>query len=548
MRSALFLLCCTLPSAFAAQAAQSNGIHCTIQPAAPLTDADRAFIAGQWANAESLYAARLSGTAALEGYAGVVRAQLAQNKLADALKTAQRAVAETPSSAASQALIGDVLLRSGKITEAGDAYNKAVSLDPCWARGQFGLGRLSDLTSHHATAARKMATAHTLAPGDAEITAAFLTTVPDAQRAAALRALLASHPVLAPDAVERLSDALAILDQHKTCTVTQPFASAKLELTPLMFDGVYERSWGLKVRLNDADTPLLELDSSVSGIVLNPRDAQRAGIHPLSSAPAPPATAYTAVADRVQIGTLEYHNCPVRVVPENALASSNSLIGTDFFRDHLIHIDYVAKLLALDPFPARPDSTPGGVSAPTDPYVAPEEKDWSPVYVAGSNILVPTMINKKGPFSFLLDTGTNRTVLAPDVADRVVGSKRDLTLNLTGTSGAIVKVVPRDGGPETDRTNVRGADGTLIPVTTPAKVPMYRFTVNEFTDPAAISFDLSPKSSNTGVEVSGLLGFYVLKNYFLDINYRDGLVQIRYDQNQRYKAREHQKDYHSLEY
>jgi hypothetical protein len=77
---------------------------------------------------------------------------------------------------------------------------------------------------------------------------------------------------------------------------------------------------------------------------------------------------------------------------------------------------------------------------------------------------------------------------------------------------------------------------------------MYRFTVNEFTDPAAISFDLSPKSSNTGVEVSGLLGFYVLKNYFLDINYRDGLVQIRYDQNQRYKAREHQKDYHSLEY
>jgi hypothetical protein len=39
-----------------------------------------------------------------------------------------------------------------------------------------------------------------------------------------------------------------------------------------------------------------------------------------------------------------------------------------------------------------------------------------------------------------------------------------------------------------------------------------------------------------------------LRNYFLDINYRDGLVQILYDQNQRYQARQHAKDSLNLEY
>lgn len=549
MRSApiLFLLCCALPFALAAQTPQANAVHCSIQAAAPLTDADRAYIAGDFGKAETLYSAQLSGPAAIANYSGAVRAQLAQNKLAEALATAQHAATAIPPAAA-QSLLGDVLLRSGKVPEAGEAFNKGVSLDPCWARGQFGIARLSDLTSHHATAARKLNAAHTLAPGDAEITAAYLAAQPAAQHAAGLRALLAANPVLAPEAVNRLTDDLAILDQHKSCTVTEPFTTAKLTLDPIMFDGVYERTWGLRVRLNDADTPLLELDSSVSGIVLSQQDAQRAGVKPLTTIPAAPNAAYTGVADRVKIGNLEYHDCPVQVVPSSALGGGDSLIGTDFFRDHLIHIDYVAKLLALGPFPAHPGLGLQDSAAPTEPYVAPEEKDWSPVYIVGANLILPTLINKQGPFSFVIDTGTGRTILSPTVQAAVLGSGKDSTLNLQGTSGRLVKVKPREGGADVNITAVRDSNGTLIRVTTPTKMPVYRFTKNEFADDTAVSFDLSSKSHDTGYEVSGLLSFYVLRNFFLDLNYRDGLVQILYDQNQRYKSHQREKDSLNLEY
>jgi tetratricopeptide (TPR) repeat protein len=199
----LFLLCCALPSTLQAQAPPSGAIHCSVQAATSLTDPDRAFIAGDMAKAESLYSAQLTGPRAIANSSGTISSQLSQNKLAEALATAQHATNLPP--AAAQALLGDVLLRSGKIDDAATAYNKAVAADPCWARGQFGLGRLSDLTSHHAIAARKIAAAHMLAPADPEITAAFFASQPAAQHAAGLHALLASTPTLAPDTVERLT-------------------------------------------------------------------------------------------------------------------------------------------------------------------------------------------------------------------------------------------------------------------------------------------------------------------------------------------------------
>jgi hypothetical protein len=473
MRSALFpaLLCLTLPSASAAaQAAQNTGIRCTIQARSALTDADRAFVAGAFARAESLYSAQLSGSAAAAGYAGVVRSQLVQNKLAEALTTAQRASGNIPEAAA-QALLGDVLLRSGKVDDASVAYNKAVKADPCWARGQFGLGRLSNLTSHHATAARKFAAAHTLSPGDAEIAAAFLATQPADLRATGLHALLAAHPVLSPEAVERLTGDLAILDQHKTCTVSEPFTTANLPLDAIMFNGKYERSWGLKVRVNDSDTPLLELDTTASGIVLSQRDAQRAGVKPLRAGPASLSAPYLAYADRLKIGNLEYHDCPVRVVPASALGNSNSLIGTDFFRDHLIHIDYVARLLTLNSFPSAPGLVQPTQVALTDPYISEAEKSWTPVLILSGNLIIPTMVNKQGPFSFLIDTGVGRTILSPPVESSVLGGGPDRNLNLTGTSGIFVKVLPRDGGGDILDTDVRGPDGALLKVSRPGKIP-----------------------------------------------------------------------------
>jgi hypothetical protein len=523
-----------IPSAFGADQKQ---LQCSVTPAVAATPADESLAAGDLPKAETLYTAQLDATPTVASYAGLVRIQIERNEIPQSLATAQKAAAAFPASAQAQSLVGDALFRAGQIPESSLAFAAALRLDQCSPRGHLGHGRVNELLSRHAVAAAELATAHGLSPFDPEITAAWLETLSNPQRGSALRAILDSKPILPPATVERLSTQLSLIEQQALCTPTAAFTTAKLDLAPLMFNGLFIRSWGLQVRFNDKSNSLLELDSSVSGIVLNPKDAEKAGVRPLTTRPTDPNTPYTGIADTIRIGAIEFHGCPVRVVPAAALANSESLIGTEFFRDHLIHIDYVAKLLTLTPLPIRP------ATAQPDPYVAPEEKDWSPVYISGPNVLVPSLLNKKGPVLLLLDTGVHPVILSPAAMPSTVGKHEELTYSLKGSSGEILKVVSLTGDPDSDHTLIHAPDGSILKAYTPAQTPMLRFTNNERNALGAIAFDISPKSHEARTEISGVLGFGLLSDFSIDINYRDGLAQILLDQNHRYRERERQKIY-----
>ncbi len=311
-KSALYLLLCipfvtSISSAqpAVAEAPPAQGLHCTIA-VVPYTDADKAYVSGEFTHAEELFAAQLAATPTPANYAGLVKSQLNRNQLPEAFVTAQRATAALPRSADAQGLLGDVLARSGQVPEAANAYAKALALDRCSARAHLGLGRLHDLAGRHASAARELGFAHRLAPADPEITTAFLDNLPPLQRAAPLRSFLAEHPKLPPAELGRLATQAALLDRHATCTPSEAFTTAKLDLYPVLLNGRDTRGWGLKLRINDAAMPLLELDSSVAGIVLNPKDADAAGVHPLNSAkPGSPNATYSAVADHIRIGSVD---------------------------------------------------------------------------------------------------------------------------------------------------------------------------------------------------------------------------------------------------
>ncbi len=529
-----FTLLAVLPSAYAADQKQ---LQCPVTPAVAATSADNSLAAGDLPKAENLYAAQLDSAPSVASYAGLVRIQIERNELPQALATAQKAAAAFPTSAQAQSLVGDALFRAGQIPEASIAFASALRLDQCSPRGHLGHGRINELLSRHAVAATELAAAHGLSPFDPEITVAWLETLPNPQRGSAVRAILDSKPILPPATVERLSTQLSLIEQQKLCTPAAAFTTAKLDLAPLMYNGLFPRSWGLQVRFNDKSTSLLELDSSVSGIVLNPKDAEKAGVRPLTTLPADPNTPYTGIADTIRIGAIEFHGCPVRVVPAAALANSESLIGTEFFRDHLIHIDFVAKLLTLNPLPVRP------ATAQQDPYVSPEEKDWSPVYISGPNVLVPSLLNKKGPLLFLLDTGVGPIILSPAAMPSTVGKHSELTYSLKGSSGEILKVVTKWGDPDSNNTLIYAPDGSILKAYTPAQTPMLRFTNNERNNISTIAFDISPKSHGARTEISGVLGFNLLSDFSIDINYRDGLAQILLDQNHRYRERELRKLY-----
>jgi tetratricopeptide (TPR) repeat protein len=528
-------------------------IHCSIQPPPATGEALSALVAGNAERAEILYAAQVAASPSPAAYAGLVRAQLAANKLTRALSTAKTALAAIPTSPGVQALTGDVLLRSGQIPEAGAAYTRAIAIDGCSARGHYGMGRVNQLLARHAAADREFDMARKLSPSDPEIIATYLTSLPEASRVVPLNAFLATKPQLPPDRIEVLSRELAILQANKLCTPTEPFQNAKLTLTPVMFNGTIIRSWGFSTKFNNADSQLLELDSSVSGILLDEKQAAKAGIQPLT----PDATTlpYTGFVDRIKIGTVEYHDCPVTVVASSTLAKANGLIGLDLFRDHLIHIDYPDQSVTLSPLPTTPLAEPTTERA----LVTPTDKTWSPIYVDGSNILVPTLINKQGPFLFVLDTGAPHTVLSPNVTSQTLDKSSDATIPIQGTSGDVVKFIPKEtggdrnrmvniysgngGGGDLYRADIYSSTGTLLRVSRPVKFPLYRFAGTEVPNRSAVSFDLTPKSHATGLEVSGLLGFDVLHAFIIDVNYRDGLARILFDQNRRYAVQQADKAY-----
>ena len=257
--------------------------------------------------------------------------------------------------------------------------------------------------------------------------------------------------------------------------------------------------------------------------MLNQRDAARAAVRPLATASAD--APYIGIAENVHIGSLDYRNCPVRVVPDIALGKANSVIGLDFFRDHLIRIDYADQSLTLAPFPAEPGSPVDLGSLPE----TPTNKIWQPIIVADGNILVPTYINKKGPY------------LSPVVTNSVLGIQTNSSVNLQGVSSDIVKVVPKTGGANRDLAEVFGPDGKFLTVKSPAKLPLYSFGGNEYPDTNAVAFDISPKSHVAGVEISGLLGFQVLSGFLIEVNYRDSQARILYDQNRRYAVNQFNK-------
>jgi tetratricopeptide (TPR) repeat protein len=503
-------------------------IHCSLQaPPAP-GEALNALVSGNTERAETLYAAQVTSSPTPAAYAGLIRAQLAGNNLSAALASAKSALAAAPTSAEVQASTGDVLLRSGQIPEAAAAYSRALALDACSARGHLGKGRVNQLLARHAAADHELDIAHKLSPNDPEIIAAYLTSLPEPDRVAPLNAFLFDKPQLPPDRIQELTRQLAILQAHKFCTEVEAIQTVKLSLMPVMLNGTVIRSWGFTTQLNNVNQ-LLELDSSVSGILLDEKQAAKAGVRPLTAGET--TVPYTGVVDHLKIGSVQYSDCPVRVVASATLAGANGLIGLDLFRDHLIHIDYPDQSVTLSPLPADPLA-----AAPANErsVVTPTTNGWTQVYVDGGNILVPTQINKQGPYLFVLDTGAVRTVISPDATSRTLGKSSDGSLAIRGISGPVVKVIPKEGGGDLNRADVYSSNGSLLKVSRPFKFPLYRFAGTEFPDPAAISFDLTPKSHATGIEVSGLLGFDVLRSFLIDINYRDGLARILFDQNRRY--------------
>jgi hypothetical protein len=143
---------------------------------------------------------------------------------------------------------------------------------------------------------------------------------------------------------------------------------SKVEQTETKLETMYGpdahrmRGIGLAVRLNDRNAHLL-LDTGAGGIMVSRKVAEKAGLAAISAVhfggigDKGLQSGYTAVADHIRIGELEFQDCVVAVSDKGSVADEDGLIGADVLGAYLIDIDLPGMRLKLTPLPKRPEVT-----------------------------------------------------------------------------------------------------------------------------------------------------------------------------------------------
>jgi predicted aspartyl protease/Flp pilus assembly protein TadD len=543
---------------------------CSVVKAHTPSEAEKALLAADYAKAASLYFDdSVSHPGDAEARIGLVHALLRQQKVqlaADAVKTA---LAAMPDSAALITLRGEVELRQGEPWTAGQSAMEAEKMDPCNPRVHMLLAHLERLSSLYAESRKQVIVAHQLDPWDPEIRGAWIGTLSLKEKIAELEAYLSAptendeedtrHWRMYMESLKKMAD-----EPHKACHLVSSTTAAEIPFEWMMRDATHIRAFGLDVKLNGR-TARLEIDTGAGGLLVSRSVAEHAGLKPFSQTEMSGIgdkgnrPGYSAYADSIRIGNLEFQDCQVRVLDSrNGMGDSDGLIGMDVFSQFLVTLDYPVQKLLLGPLPPRPGETStaapalktaeteredpdeaaeqdkpagkgtasggdaaGGKSSlpaatqshsatgtdahgPYDRYVAPEMQGYTPVYRSGHLLILPASLNAEKLRLFVLDTGSFTTTISPQAAREVTKVRSDDHLHVTGISGKVEDVYSADE------------------VT-------FRFAGLSQKATDVVAFDTSQISKGAGMEISGLIGATTLGQLTMHIDYRDGLVKFDYD-------------------
>jgi len=497
------------------------------QPAAPVTPRAQALLfyrTGKFDAAIDAYT-KLASADPGAAYAGLTRVYLQQKRTTDAYAAVNKALELAPKSPDVHVALAEVYYRQGKIIEADRELVTVVNAGSRTARAYLDLARIAETASYYARAKTMIETAHRLDPDDPDVRREWLNTLPREQRAKELQNYLSGDTD--DDAKDRahLTHMLTLLQQeagqpHRGCRQVNSVTSTQTSLEPLWNSPSQIRGYGLMVNVNGTNAKLM-LDTGAGGILVDRLIAEKAGIKPVVQTEVNGigskggSGGYLGFADTIKVGELEFHDCIVQVVEKRAVLNDQGLIGADVFQHYLIDINLPDAKFGLSELPKDPKETsdtasleanPSGKSAWRDPYIAPEIKSYSGVYRVGHMLLIPTSLNDKPPKLFLIDTGAF-----------------DNTID-TGAAKEVTKIRSN----EYDR--VKGLNGDVAKVYTADKVKI-RFSRFQQDRQDLIAFDLSNISDGAGTEVSGTLGFAMLRMLDIKIDYRDGMVDFTYDKN-----------------
>ena len=484
-----------------------------LRPSTPqdpdLAVADQFFLSGRLPEAEATYKSIIKGNpTSLMAQVGLIRTYLVQQKVDDALATANAALLVLPNAPLLLTTMGDVQFRIGKIPEAERAYIKAENLNPKEPAPHLGLARVYRSYSLYRRAYDEMNRARQLAPNDVAVQLIWLQSMPWRDRIPAVEAYIGGPGAQNPQAAQPLRQYLLYLQKNAepaqhVCKLVSKVKETNTKLYPFARAGMQVGASGLTVKLNKQELHLA-LDTGASGVLIGRAAAEKLGLKRLGyqavagMGDTGQQGGYTALADQIRIGDLQFEDCVVRVTDSaTPVTGQDGLIGTDVFSAYLIDIDIPGAKLRLSPLPKRPneaeapaalkttaqdspevDPAAPSASLPQDAYVAPEMANWTKVYRFKHILLVPTLVDRTGPMLFMIDTGSFSNMLSIRAAKEVTQIRSDPSTHVNGLSGSVAKVYRADK----------------------AALEFGRY---EQQNQDIVTFDLSAVCKNTGTEVSG---------------------------------------------
>lgn len=508
--------------------------------------AGRLLAMGKAAEAQARYQEVLKADpSSIPAQIGLIQSFIKQQKLEEAKAATDASLAQHPNSPEILVAQGDLQFAEGKMPDAERSYIKAENLKPTAPGPYLGLAHIYRAYSLYRRAFDNMKRAHELAPNDISVQLLWFHSLPQQDRISALHYFLAT-PAPNPQTVKTLQQYLAFLKKNDDvvshpCKLVSKVHQTEMELYPIARGGAQLGASGLAVKINNQEMHLA-LDTGAGGVLLGRAAAEKLGLERLAYRPiagigdSGQQGGFAAVANHIRVGDLEFSDCPIRVTEAaNPVRGQDGLIGPDVFSAYLVDIDIPGAKLRLSPLPKRPDEAAAPTAlktmepeseelesegpdnapskslaevpdVPRDAYVAPELSDWAKVYRFRHLLLIPTKVDDTGPLLFLIDTGAFSNVLSTKAAQEVTQVRSDPHTNVTGLSGSVGQV--------------HRADKATL-----------QFGRYEQKNEEIVTFDLSNMSRTTGTQVSGILGFNMLRILQIKIDYRDGLVNFHYDPN-----------------
>ena len=274
--------------------------------------------------------------------------------------------------------MGNVQYRRGEIPESEVFFIAAKKSAPNLVDAYLGLARVYRTALLYRRAYDQINRAHEIAPQNPGVQRAWITMLPRRERLQALETDWPDHTRTRRRKMRPFSPgwntSRRTADQPvHACKLVNNVEKTETEMAILLRDAQHIAGYGLSVKINDHNERLL-LDTGASGIIINRRAAEKAGLKRISSmqftgiGDKGQRDAYYALVDQVRIGELEFKGLLIIVLEKSMGLDEDGLVGADVFSSYVVDIDIPGDMLRLTPLPRkRPEEAQAKASLASEP-------------------------------------------------------------------------------------------------------------------------------------------------------------------------------------